>query len=662
MIGQALGHYEILEQIGAGGMGVVYRARDTRLDRIVAIKVLGQLMLGDETARERFLREARTISALNHPNICTIFEVNEVEGQIYIAMEFVEGKPLSALALGPGEGLPLDTAIRYGIQIADALDHAHERGIVHRDLKGTNVLITPEGRVKVLDFGLAKKMRNEVGELTRSERSLTAVGGIVGTLGYIAPEVLRGQQADARSDLWALGIILYEMVTGDFAFKGNTAFEITSSILRDPPGPLSDRVPPGLRATIQRCLAKEPAQRYPRAGEVRSALEMLQSGILALPVVPEAARGAPWSRRRWLWAAGVVGLLTLAGGAGVTLYRQRSASPMPVGPVFGARPTLSKNPEANEYFEKAMLFLRAQYDLTRARQMLERALQLDPHFAEARGWYGLTYVLMIDSGYSNDTSFLYKAEEEIRRALADDPNSARAHSALAAVYAYQGRKELVPGEAEKALKANPAEPAAYIWLSNYHALNGDYAEAQDLLKKLLDRDPLFFPARINFGENLRQQGDVAGAIREQEKVLEQDPQNLYALLLLAEAYMTQGELAKARQALERGRPADRQNFLVRLPWALLFALEGKRKEALQEMNEELLKFATAHFLATYGAAEFYAVMGEPAKSLEWLDRAVRNGDERAEWFRRDALLANIRSQPRFRQILESIAFRRQQRG
>ncbi len=654
MMGQTLGHYRIQEQVGAGGMGVVYRARDERLDRDVALKVLPPEALSEESARVRLLQEARIASALNHPHICTIYEVGEADGQTYIAMEYVQGRPLSAMI--PRHGLPLETAMRHATQIADALAHAHDRGVIHHDLKSSNVVVTPEGRAKVLDFGLARRLRQEeLSEATRSQVSVAEGRAIVGTLHYMAPEVLRGESADTHSDLWAFGVVLYEMAAGARPFQGQTGYELSSAILREPPAPLPERVPAGLRAIIQRCLAKEPGQRYQRAGEVRAALEAIQSGIAVVPAAPTSEV----SRRRWLWAlGGGAGLGMLALVVGLTPKGPRPAAG---GPRLSTGAPASKNSEANEYFEKAILFFRVQNDQPRARLMLEKAFQLDPHFAEARRWYGFSYVIMINSGYSNDTSLLYKAEEELRRALQDDPASGSVHSALASVYMHQGRKDLVPIEVEKALKAKADDPEALMWLLNYHRFNGDNGAALTLARQMVEREPLFFPPRMNLGDILRTQGDTAGAIREQEKVLEQASGNLFGIWFLSRAYLDAGELVKARAILERGRSVDPKNYLVRLAWALLLALEGKREEAMKEMDEEVLKFASANFIATLGAAEFYASLGEASKALEWLERAVRNGDEREEWFRRDPLLASIRNEPRFQQILDSIAFRRRQR-
>ncbi len=370
MIGRTLGHYCVVARIGAGGMGEVYRARDEQLDREVALKLLPTEALVDPIARARQLREARTAAALNHPNICTVFEVGEAAGQPFIAMEYVEGRPLSACI--PADGLPAETAVRYGIEMAAALAHAHDRGILHRDLKSSNVVVTTDGHAKILDFGLAKKLsHDEIDEATRSELSLTKMGDLVGTLQYLAPEVLHGQPAHPRSDIWALGVVLYEMAAGAKPFSGKTSFEITSGILRESPQPLPDRIPTGLQSVVFGCLAKEPAQRYQRAGEVRAALEALRS----------SARRSPgsWiatSRVRFILLAGAI-LMALAGGYVVwdnfflpharqpRAERAKSAAPPGVTPRLstGAKP--SANREANEYFEKAQLFLPVRFDLAR---------------------------------------------------------------------------------------------------------------------------------------------------------------------------------------------------------------------------------------------------------------------------------------------------------
>lgn len=291
MIGQMLGHCRVTAKIGEGGMGVVYRAYDEVLHRDVALKVVRKDTGLDASAGQSLLHEARASSSLSHPNICTIYEVGETEGELYIVMELVEGKSLDQMSAGVG--LPPDSVVRYGAQIAAALARAHDRGIVHRDLKAANIVVSAEGLVKVLDFGLARRMTPTTPEgATRSLAAVQEGSSMSGTLSYMAPEILRGAPADYRSDLWSLGVVLYEAVSGRLPFQGRTGFEISSAILRESPNPLSPPVPPGLWAIVQRCLAKEPAQRYQRASEVQAALEALLSAAIAAPA-PSADVGSP---------------------------------------------------------------------------------------------------------------------------------------------------------------------------------------------------------------------------------------------------------------------------------------------------------------------------------------------------------------------------------
>jgi serine/threonine-protein kinase len=277
MVVRTLGRYRIEEQVGAGGMGVVYRARDTELKRTVAIKVIGQAPR-DAGTRAAILREARAASALNHPNICTVYEVGEFEGLPYVVMEHVEGRTLDALV--PPDGLSAEAAVRYGIQVADALAHAHDRGVIHRDLKGSNIMVTAEGRAKVLDFGLASRVRDDQRRaLTESDASADQAHDTAGTVAYMAPQALQGQPPDPRDDIWALGVLLYESITGERPFRGVTKFEVASAIQRDAPGPLPPRIAPGLRSVILRCLARDRNERYQHARELKAALEAVQSSV-----------------------------------------------------------------------------------------------------------------------------------------------------------------------------------------------------------------------------------------------------------------------------------------------------------------------------------------------------------------------------------------------
>jgi eukaryotic-like serine/threonine-protein kinase len=312
MIGRQLGHYRILAMLGAGGMGEVYRAHDQHLDRDVALKLLPAATFEDAVARARLVREARAAAALNHASICTIHAVGEADGQAYIAMELVEGRPLGELM--DGHGLPLDDVLGYGTQIAEALVHAHARGVIHRDLKSANVIVTAERRVKVLDFGLAKKVSGAELSLATTQQesgiSLTERGTVVGTIAYMAPEQLRGDTADARSDLWAFGVMLYEMCAGARPFQGRSSFEVSSNIINHPPMSFPLTVSPALRAVIERCLEKDPARRYQTAGEVRAALQAVQGR--AAPWVPNRDRFV--RRRIWAGLAAVILVGVVAAG------------------------------------------------------------------------------------------------------------------------------------------------------------------------------------------------------------------------------------------------------------------------------------------------------------------------------------------------------------
>lgn len=306
MVGPKLLRYRILEEIGSGGMGVVYRARDKRLHRDVALKLLPTGALTDETARKRLQQEALALSQLDHPNICTIYGLGEIESQTYIAMELIKGRSLMQIVRG--KGLAAKTVLRYGTQIADALAHAHERGLVHRDLKSSNVMVTPEGLVKLLDFGLARRRREvRTEKATRTQSALIEAGTLIGTVYYMAPELLEGGRADRRSDIWALGVMLYEMATGRLPFEGKTALAVSTAILQEPPPPLPQRVPAGLQDVIQRCLAKEPTQRYQTVAELQAALAAASKGT--------AGRMAALLRSattRWVLAALVVAAVLAA--------------------------------------------------------------------------------------------------------------------------------------------------------------------------------------------------------------------------------------------------------------------------------------------------------------------------------------------------------------
>jgi len=330
--GSRLGPYEIISPLGAGGMGEVYKARDTRLDRNVAIKVLPSHLSSSAELKQRLEREAKAVSSLNHPHICSLFDVGHQEGVDYLVMEYLEGETLAVrLAKGP---LPISELLRYAIEIADALDRAHRTGIVHRDLKPGNIMLTKSG-TKLLDFGLAKSAATSGGVSTLTEaptatNPLTAQGTIVGTFQYMAPEQLEGKEADVRSDIFAFGAVLHEMATGKRAFEGKTHASLIAAILKEEPRPISEYLPmspPALARLVQTCLAKNPDERRQSMHDV--VLELMwiaeggsQAGIAAPAVAPKS---------RSLWPAAIA-LLILAPLVTIAVYVlfTRSRTPAPV--------------------------------------------------------------------------------------------------------------------------------------------------------------------------------------------------------------------------------------------------------------------------------------------------------------------------------------------
>src|SRR5437762_4140214 len=318
MIGAKLGNYRILEKIGAGGQGTVYRATDTKLGRTVVIKVLPPELTLKEANLKRFEREARLASALDHPNICTIFDLNEIEGVHFIAMQYVEGKNVRELV--SGRPLDLRSALSIAIQVADALAAAHSRGIIHRDVKAGNVMVTPAGQAKILDFGLAKLMDSQgAGPGGIHHTDLTEVGIPYGTATYAAPEQARGERVDARADIFSTGVLLYEMLTGTWPFQGKTSIDVRHAVLHQEPVSLAQArpggAPPQLQAILDRALAKEPKDRYQKVeqlrDDLRAVLRQVEAGATGpftgpiTAVTPRHLSGTGRMGRALRWLRGI---------------------------------------------------------------------------------------------------------------------------------------------------------------------------------------------------------------------------------------------------------------------------------------------------------------------------------------------------------------------
>ena len=336
--GTRLGPYEILAPIGAGGMGQVYKARDTRLDRMVAIKVLRADKVADAERKQRFRQEAKAASSLNHPNLITLYDIGSEDGIDYLAMEFVAGKTLGQLT--PRNGMPIGELLGYATQAADALAKAHQAGIVHRDLKPSNVMVSSDGLVKVLDFGLAKLTQPKTGAdaETKTAGALTSDGAILGTIDYMSPEQAEAKPVDGRSDVFSFGTMLYEMATGQRPFQGQSQVAVLSAILREEPkviGDLRPDVPTELTRVIARCLRKEPARRFQHMDDLKVALEELKdesdSGKLSTSSIGAAVPHSTPSRKKPIWLA--AGALVLIGVAIAGWKFRAAAPPVSDGPI-----------------------------------------------------------------------------------------------------------------------------------------------------------------------------------------------------------------------------------------------------------------------------------------------------------------------------------------
>jgi tetratricopeptide (TPR) repeat protein/predicted Ser/Thr protein kinase len=565
--GRKLSHYDILDDLGAGGMGVVYRAHDTRLDRDVAIKVLPTDRPLSETARKRFQREALAASALNHPNIITIYEVGSEDNTDFIVMEYVRGATLSSLL--KKRPLGIAEATRYCVQIADALVKAHASGIIHRDLKPGNIMITEDGLVKVLDFGLAKfdpSAATQDGESAENdtaakEFTLTQPGMITGTAAYMSPEQARGDRVDARSDIFSFGIVMFETLSRHLPFTGPNSIALLHNLHFSPPrdlGQLAPKAPKPLAALISRMLEKKPEKRIQTMAEVAMELRKHAAGLVDGPVtwhpsdatVDMSSLAAPGPKKicwRNVWLAGAAIVVVVLGGViGWRHFRKPR-------PAQGAASAPIYLPSDNAY----TLYQRARQDLDHwdregnidnAIKLGERAVQLDPQSAASYAALGEAYVLKntanpdpqwirLASEYANKAVVLDNylstahtslglvkmesgdtagAEKELRTAADLDPKNDRPHALLGRLYDKMGKPEDALRELNIALKLNKNDWQTYLQLGLNAFKTGVYKDAASNWEEALRLEPDSVPTLRNLGAVYHEMGrddDAASALQ-----------------------------------------------------------------------------------------------------------------------------------------------------
>ena len=591
-------------------MGAVYRARDTRLERSVAIKLLTHSSGGN--AADRLLQEARSASALNHPNICTLHEIGEADGTPFIVMELVEGEPLDRRIAGLG--LPTPAVLRLGAQIADGLAHAHARGIIHRDLKSANVAVTTDGRAKILDFGIAKRVStDELAEATRSVATLTADNEIAGTLPYMAPEVLEGRPADVRSDLWALGVMLVEMATGSRPFQGATGVALSTAILRDPPEIPSSIAPP-LDGVIRKLLAKNPGERSQSAAEVASDLERIASSegtTVTTPPTPARQRAAVFG------AVATVSLVAVTAAAWWSFSGNGLAGGSGAGPIgsIAVLPLDNQSPDADQqYFADGM-----------TEALISQLSAIDDLRVISR-----TSVMQ----FKGST----KSLREIADALSVDGvvegavlRTAENVRITARLIDARSERQIWRGEYEKPLSdaiGLQREIASTIG----REIRGELTEADATrLARRTDVDPQAFQTylRGRFHWNLRSSSDLMQAARFFEDAIARDPEFALAHAGLADVYVLLGDFRDMLPAEAYQRAREAADTALRLDPSLAeahttrawLAFVDRDWKAAESSFGRALQLNPGYATAHQWQGEFLAALGRFDEAFASLRRA-----------------------------------------
>jgi serine/threonine-protein kinase len=649
MIGQTVGHYRILEVLGRGGMGVVYKAEDTRLGRLVALKFLPEELARDPEAVERFAREARAASALNHPHICTIYEVGEDQGRVYLAMEYIAGEPLDQRVRGGS--LPAEVVIRWGAQIADGVAHAHERGLLHRDLKSANVIITADGRAKVLDFGLAQPLAEaDLKQVTRSRVAPSEAGTLAGTVAYMAPEILRGERADPPSDIWGLGVLLYEMAVGTPPFRGQTSFALTSAILTEPPPSLPSGIPAALAAIIERCLAKDSTQRYQQAGEVRAALEAVQSGL-----VPAVAARPRRRAGRAIRSLAVLPFENAAADAeteylsdGITESLINNLAHLPRLRVM-ARSTVFRYKGQRVDPQAVGRALSVEAVLTGRLFPRGQSLQITAELvdvADGSHLWGEQYnrpladIPAVEAGIAQEISGKLRLRltgPERRQLGKRYTKSSRAYQLyLQGRYHWNKRTEDGLKKAieyfRQAIQADPRYALAYSGLSDsyyllagtaYGALSPKQAmpQAKAAAKKALALDPELAEPHASLASVLESQWDWRGAEKEFKRALALNPSYATARQWYAYHLTTLGRLKEAVAEAKRAQELDPLSLIINRDLGLVLYYARRMDEAI-EQHLKTLELDPNFALAHQSLGRVYLAKGMKAEAVAAIEKAV----------------------------------------
>jgi serine/threonine-protein kinase len=673
MIGSTLGNYKILEKLGEGGQGTVYRAIDSKLGRTVVIKVLPAELTAKEANLKRFEREARLASALDHPNICTIFDLNEIHGIHFIAMQYIEGRNVRQLV--NGRPLSLESALSIALQTADALVAAHARGIIHRDIKAGNVMVTPSGQVKVLDFGLAKLLDEDAARTSGIHHTeLTEVGIPYGTATYAAPEQARGDRVDARADIFSTGVLLYEMLTGSWPFKGKTAVDVRHAVLHDEPLPIAQvrpgRIPPRLQQILDKALAKEPRNRYQKisqfAEDLRSVIRELGRDSIPgvddslAPVAPKHMTASNPVSRAFRWLTGKPASETASGGSGRRITAEPDESPV-TSLAEGERKSVAILPFKNVGNDKETDFYQFSLadavitELARLRSLVVRPSsvivkyqnrEVDP--SEAGQELSVDAIL---------TATFLRAGERLRvtaqlldvrtsqilwseRIDADASDIINVQDTIVKRIVEGLRLELSPDEQSdlaKGATSNAAASEEYLrgraCLANfiYHTLEREQLDtAIEHFRRAVEIDAKFALAYSALGscyvnrvlKGLGQGGDHDKAKLAFKKALSLDQRLLEARMQMVIIYLTGGQKQKARAEVEMLREEYPNDPGVQFVRGIVARLDGDYERALRSFDRMARLNPSDRVLASYNRARIFMYQAQYETALKELDQGA----------------------------------------
>ncbi len=710
--GQLLSHYRLLAKTGEGGMGEVWKAHDVTLDRTVAIKLLPDHLAGDAEWLSRFAGEARAIAALNHPNIVTIYSVEEAEGVHFFTMEFVTGRTLERLI--PQAGLPLSSFLDIAVPLVDAIAATHERGIIHRDLKPANVMVTDEGRVKVLDFGLASHgdLEESVGAPVPLTEALDSTSLVWGTLPYLSPERILGSPVDCRSDIFSLGILLFEMATGRRPFAGSTAGEVFEAISRHEPPLVSDvrrDVPLYVSRMIRQCLEKDPALRPHSAGALRGELEEFRRELEAarrarapsIAVMPFVDMSREHDQDHFcegiageiVNALARVGSLRVASRQSSFRFKSAARDSREIGRELGVDALLEGSVRKvgerlritaeltavrdgiclwSELYDREMRDIFAiQAEIARS---LVQALQVTLSPTETRVLSkAATHDVEAYDLYLRGRQYYFQASRRgmgfalqmLTRAIERDPDFALAYAGIADchvfLYHHVARSEdnlsRADAASRRALELDPELAETHVSRGLVLSLRGQHDAAEPEFETAVRLNAQLFEAYYSYARDSFMQGKLDKAVRLYERAMALRPDDYQSPLLVAQIYADLGRAADAEAIRRRGLKVAEEHLEIHpddtralYMAANAMAAMGERPRAL-EWAGRALALDPNDSMVLYNVACIYSLAGSYEEALDCLDRAISAGLVLREWIVNDSNLDPLRDRPRYHALL-----------